>query len=174
MHANILSKYGKENIIIRILASELSEIAAFWLERSAIILLHWAGCKLSNMTLGGEGVKGYKYTEEQLKKWRARRHPPEVIAKMRCSAKNIAPEKRAARTVALIARNIGNQYALGYNPNAEQRSAISARLKGNKHLLGHKHSAETKMRLSANSKALWADPQFRRNMMTSRKLGYLT
>jgi hypothetical protein len=66
-HKRIVSKYGKENIIVRKLLCE-SEQHAFDLEVQIISILRSIGVKLANATDGGEGTSGYIYSEEMREK----------------------------------------------------------------------------------------------------------
>lgn len=62
-HNNIVAKYGSENILVGILTCS-SEDISFELEKGIIKCLRRSGIKLANMTEGGEGVSGYKHSED--------------------------------------------------------------------------------------------------------------
>ena len=62
-HANIVAKYGKENIQVSKIECS-SEDVAFELEKGLIKCLRRMGVNLANRTDGGEGVTGYKRSEE--------------------------------------------------------------------------------------------------------------
>lgn len=62
-HSNVIAKYGKENITVKILKRNLTEEEAFSNERDAIACLREFGHQLCNKTDGGEGTSGLKWTE---------------------------------------------------------------------------------------------------------------
>lgn len=64
-HKNIVAKYGKENIKVRIIPC-MDEAEAFFLERIQIKLARKNGITLVNLTNGGEGASGHKANENQL------------------------------------------------------------------------------------------------------------
>lgn len=63
-HSNIVAKYGRENIVVQIIPC-CSEFEAFALEKAHISILKAAGAVLANITDGGEGASGRKFTDEQ-------------------------------------------------------------------------------------------------------------
>jgi hypothetical protein len=63
-HKNIVSKYGRENIIVQVIPC-MYEKEAFELEKAHINIARLAGHKLANLTDGGEGVAGRVMTEAQ-------------------------------------------------------------------------------------------------------------
>jgi len=81
---NINNKCG---FLIDIIAEGLSEEEAFDLEKQEISRLLESGCELVNLTEGGEGTSGRKYSPETIEKIRLARlgkqHSPEAIEKMR-------------------------------------------------------------------------------------------
>ena len=64
-HKNVVSKYGRENIKVHVIPC-MSETEAFMLERVHIKIARDAGKTLVNLTDGGEGGSGRKFTKEQL------------------------------------------------------------------------------------------------------------
>jgi hypothetical protein len=83
---NIANKHG---VYCEIVANSLTESEAFILEKKLIALYGRLDQKtgtLVNLTIGGDGVCGYKYTPEQCKRkselGKGRVHSPETIAKM--------------------------------------------------------------------------------------------
>ncbi len=62
-HTNIVNKYGASNILKGFMECS-TEQTAFDLEKGIIKCLKCMGVRLSNMTEGGEGVSGYKHTNE--------------------------------------------------------------------------------------------------------------
>lgn len=94
-HKNIVSKYGKDNIIVEVINC-ISESQAFDLERVYIKQFKHDGVCLVNLTDGGEGVAGlirgepseaHKIKNAEAKKGntfrRGSKHTPESIEKMR-------------------------------------------------------------------------------------------
>ncbi len=65
-HKNIVSKYGKDNILIGLFECS-TEAIAFDLEKGLIKCLRRMGVKLVNATNGGDGPAGRRWSEE----WRA-------------------------------------------------------------------------------------------------------
>lgn len=66
-HKNIVAKYGRENIGVRVINC-MYEAEAFALERAHISLLRMDGVELVNLTNGGEGATGRKLSSEQLER----------------------------------------------------------------------------------------------------------
>lgn len=64
-HKNIVAKYGRENIGIKVIPC-MDEHQAFFLERLHIKLARRKGASLVNLTDGGEGTAGHKANEKQL------------------------------------------------------------------------------------------------------------
>jgi hypothetical protein len=62
-HTNIVNKYGRQNIIVRSMLCR-SEQHALDLEVKLIAALRNGGVKLVNRTDGGDGMSGYKHSEE--------------------------------------------------------------------------------------------------------------
>lgn len=63
-HQNIVKKYGRENILVRVIPC-LCEEEAFALERVQIAIHRLDGCELVNLTDGGEGASGHVMNEAQ-------------------------------------------------------------------------------------------------------------
>ena len=90
-HTRIVNKYGKENIVVRILACE-SEQHAFDLEVQMIAKLREMGVKLANATDGGEGKSGgitSEYTRAKIAAAQKNRPPisEETRAKISATSK---------------------------------------------------------------------------------------
>lgn len=65
---NAILKYGWDNIKHEVLFSNLSETEAKYLEKSLVSLYKKQGIAYNTADGGGVGTKGYKWTEEQLKR----------------------------------------------------------------------------------------------------------
>lgn len=115
--------------VLRILALVETGMAAET-ERKAIARFRASGCRLTNLTEGGEGSLGYRVFG---------RHPPlEVRAKMSASQKG---KKHSPETLAKLSLS-----HLGHPVSAETRRKIGLGRRGKR------HSVEAKARMSAASK----------------------
>jgi len=119
-YGNIVSKYGKKNILIHVYNCE-SEWHSFRHEEWMIAWCRAQGFNMTNMTDGGEGISGYKHTKEMCA----------AIAKI--TRTQWTPERRAAATK----RMIGKQRAVGFKHTPEWLIFHSQRLQGNKNVKGH-------------------------------------
>ena len=76
---NVVNKHG---YLIKLLMDNLSEEEALSLEKETIKNLLSLGVELTNMTEGGEGVSGWKHTEEsKLKMSEAKKGKPNIALK---------------------------------------------------------------------------------------------
>jgi len=160
-HKAIVAKLHREGFSfdIKIVADGLTEKEAFVLEVERIAFWRSAGADLANMTNGGEGVSGFKRSEETKKKMGeskkgnkygfGRKPPEEEIRKLR-------------------ERSKGNKYFLGKTHSEEARKKISESQKGNKHCLGRKCSDAEKQRLSEMAKNRKYSLETRMKMRESR------
>ena len=120
-HANIVAKLERLGLKpeIRIIASGMSEVAAFAMEKHRIARWTDIGVKLANKTIGGEGVSN---------------PPPEVraaIAKALTGNKHSLGQKRTPEQVAAIkARMTGNQFWLGKKLTDEHKANLSRAHRG--------------------------------------------
>lgn len=152
-HNGIHVPKDKSKIII--MESNLSEIGALALERRYI---RWWGRKsdktgiLRNMTDGGEGVSGYKFSQETKQHWsklRKGRKPPNVGIPMSSEAKiKSSISHRGQRSSPKTEFKPGPR---GYSPTKgmkihtdDHKRKLSERMKGNTIGLGRKHSVERK------------------------------
>ena len=141
-HQRVVSKYGVENIIIEMVQCS-SEDEAFFREKLAIASLRSAGVALCNLTDGGEGIYGFKHSEESREKMR-RNHkhtPASDYAKARASevhsGKVVTPETREKMSKASKEK----MKDPAFKENLRQRS------------LGIKRSPEVRAKYSAAQKA---------------------
>jgi len=84
-HNRVTKKYGKENILVFVFPCG-SEAQALSDERQQIAQLRSEGYKLCNHTDGGEGLKGFKHSDE-------------TRAKISAAAKNISDETRKKMSI---------------------------------------------------------------------------
>ncbi len=116
-------------------------------ERAWIAHLLAMGCRLCNMTPGGEGQPlGYQPTEETLAKLRSYRHSPETRKKLSEAARGRvkSPETRAKMAAAATGRPGTFK---GRKHTTESLARMSAAQKG------HPVSDETKAKISAVKRA---------------------
>lgn len=120
------------------LAKDIDEELAFLVEEEAIDKYRNIGLKLANFTNGGEGMSGYKFTDEQ----RLRRSALKKGNKNNLGRK-ATEETRARMSAAQKARTVWPKLS------KEHKEKISSFHKGNKWCLGKKASDETKQKLSS-------------------------
>ena len=117
-HKAICAKLSREGFAmeIRMVATGLSEKEAFFLERDRIKFWRDAGVDLVNLTDGGEGISGYRMTEEakqHLSKmnkgkpaaFKGRQHTEEAKAILSAKAKLRGPPKLTPETIEKIAQS---------------------------------------------------------------------
>lgn len=162
-HQRVVSKYGKENILIYVFPCD-SEEQAFADEIQQISQLRREGYELTNGTDGGEGAAGAKRTEETKLRMSAslkgknlgRKHTPETCAKLSAAHKGkvFSKETRlklseAAKGKIKTPEHCANMSASRKNPSAEKRSQMSETHKGKKAWnKGIPCSEETKKKIS--------------------------
>jgi hypothetical protein len=168
-HANVINKYGSENILIGKLDCS-SEQIAFDLEIGLIKCLRRNGVKLANMTNGGEGSAGYIPTEEAKRKVSKALagivRTPEFGAKISASKMNHSVSQETRNKISKTkagqpGHNKGKAMSdeqklklsicnLGKKLSDETKLKITNALKGrsNYWLRGTKHSEERKMKIS--------------------------
>lgn len=150
--ANIIAKYGRENLLFEIVKTDLTKEVAISLE---IYLIAKYGRRnlrkgpLANLTDGGEGTVGYVPTTE----WLIRR-------------KQAAIEfwESADRREAASKRMLGNSFKRG-KPNSElQKETARKQMLGNTATLGMRHSPEARLKM----KNVWSDPERRVAILEKR------
>lgn len=147
-HANIVAKYGEENIIVDFVPCE-SEEAAFAKEIEWIATLRLFGAKLTNQTDGGEGMSNpapdvrVKLSTARKAMWSDNERRASMSAKMKgriYSEESIAKMREAAK---------GNTKG-SFVRTAEHCAKLSAALKGNQNTKGYVHSAEACAKMGAS------------------------
>lgn len=142
-HLAIVSKLTSLGLAvdIRLIAKDLTEDAAFALERERISLYS----SLTNLTDGGEGMSGFVHSAETKKYWsetrKGRRMSEEAKAKISAALKGRkkSPEHAAKVGAASAAGRVRN----GYKPTAITLA------KKRVSMLGRKDTAEVRARKSA-------------------------
>jgi hypothetical protein len=171
-HANVVAKYGKENILIHIRNCD-SENQAKVHEVWMIAWCFAQGFRMTNMTKGGEGVSGLKMPVRS----------PEFRAKLANIQKNVQKRKISDEDDILVS----NLYQDGFTIyeiaaiwdvchttiiKSLKRTKIPRRhrhVSWNKDLKLGKQSTRTKAKRSKALKRYWADPIKREKMLAARK-----
>jgi hypothetical protein len=138
-HKSVVAKHGVEVLVF----PRDSEAEAIADEVKWIKVLRDEGCRLVNLTAGGDGASGRSMSVE---------------TKAKIAAKNVgrqaSPETRARQSAA----HRGKQYRLGVKDSPEARANVSAAMRGNRNAVGNtsargfKHSAESRARMSEAAK----------------------
>ena len=97
------------------------------------------GYKLANLTNGGDGVSGYKFSEESKEKIRIFH-----TGKAWCKGHKLTEEHKNKISMALK----GNKYSLGLIQSVEHREKNSQLQMNNARALGYKHTEEHKNKIS--------------------------
>ncbi len=166
-------------------------------EKTYIQYLRRNGCRLTNLTDGGEGTVGFKptFTDEHRAKISAAKMGHQVTvetrAKLSCALKGrpASPETRIRLSLSLVgnkrsvgrrhsdetkakmsAAHKGHKYNVGRKLTAEHKAKISAIHKGKQYTLGHKLSEEHKAKISAANKGRVYSPETRLRMSEAAKL----
>ncbi len=177
---NSIHKHGFNNFIWEIIEDNIQD-KTILNERETFYILKYDTFMPNgyNMSLGGEGLTGFKHhkeSKERISKWLIDNNP--------FRGKHHTEETKEKISNA----NRGNKYCLGQHPTKETRNKmsesakikiftdehkkhISKSLLGNKHLLGHKHSEETKekMRNSHKNRRPYSE-ESKQKMVEARKI----
>jgi len=129
---NVISKYGKENIIIQVQCC-MDEQEAFEQEILHIQVLRDIGIKLCNCTDGGEGSSGLKRPE---------------------SVKQKISKALKGRTKSEETKNKIRLHMLGTKMPEETKQLLRIKLKGNRCAFGSKRSKEFKIKNTRIQKRL--------------------
>lgn len=141
-------------------AKNIDEEFAFLLEEEMIDKYRKLNVKLANFTDGGEGISGYRFTEEQkvrrsqLKKGNknnlGRKVSPETRARMSRAqkARTVWPKLTEEHKKKISEFHSGNKWCLGKKASEETRKKLSVVKKGKQYTLGHKLTPEHKAKLA--------------------------
>lgn len=122
-HKNIVNKYGKDRVVVTKWYENLTEEKAFVLEIELIAFLRDEGVILTNVTNGGEGNSGYKWTPAQKDKKSGVNHP-------RFGKKRPLEEcERVSKTMLELAKTGKLSTQLGKKASDETRSKQSVGIK---------------------------------------------
>lgn len=111
---NIVDKCGYH---VEIVFENLDEETAFQCEKDTILEFKYFGYELCNLTEGGEGLSGYKFTEEQKVKiseaLKGRKRPEDVVRKI--NKKNQGKKRTEEQLLNLSVCQLGNKNRLDKN-----------------------------------------------------------
>ncbi len=140
----------------------LGEIEIFW-----IALGRAWGCRLTNLTTGGEGTTGYRHTDASRKKMSEKlvgRHPTRGFSGYRHLSKTkikgrsgpvLSPETRAVIAEKLKGRRPSSQtIAASIAASTGRKASSETKAKMSAAHLGKKHTAESRAKISI-AKRLW-------------------
>jgi hypothetical protein len=168
---------AKHGLTVEIVGRWAEESDAFDHERELIARYRVDGCPLCNKTDGGEGLSGYRFSEESRAKIRAShvgmKPSPEVCAKISAANKGRkrSDEFRAKVSAGLKGRPVSAETRekiaaaqRGREVSPERRAKIAEALKGRRlsdeekaRRLPLTHSAELRARHSATMKRPWTE-----------------
>jgi hypothetical protein len=141
---------------------ELTKAEIYWVDYFKKI-----GCPLTNLTIGGEGITGYKHTEEAKLKI-------SEAGKGNKYGEGYKHSKEWKKE--LSGRMKGNNFALRNKKTSQQKKQVSEKLKGNKNAVGSAHSEEWKKEASqrhkGNTYAKGCTPHNKGNRKYSCKWGH--
>jgi hypothetical protein len=141
---------------VRKIFTGLDEEMAFTLEKSQISYWRTRGVELVNLTPGGDGSAGYKWTDEQRYNYREARRTPELRARMSLQAKEAMarPEVKAkhrAAVKAALAKPEAKKNMKAAQDRLREKRRISPRVRPQK-------SEEEKAKYRAECRARMARP----------------
>ena len=158
----------KAGYTINYVAKDIDEELAYLCEQERIDQLKRLGCKLANLTVGGEGAGagelhhmwGKPHPQKGIKRpWLRERYLGENNPQW---GKKFSEETRKqmsiSRTGKKLNRPLGSKSGMkGKAYPEEGKRKLSEAMKGNQFALGYKHTEETKAKMSASQKAHWAE-----------------
>lgn len=142
------------------IVKNVDEELAFLVEEEMIDKYRQLEVKLANFTDGGEGMSGYRFTDEQrarrseLKKGNknnlGRKATPEIRAKMSAAqrARTVWPKLTEERKAKISEFQKGNKWRLGKKASDETRKKLSLAKKGKQYSLGRILTEQHKAKLS--------------------------
>ena len=147
-------------VIARVPIDQSNDAESYWISYYRLI-----GCDLTNLTVGGDGVIGYAWTEAQ--KARAstaqRQRFAAMTATERMKSVEAAARSRKGTKHALESRKKMSDAvrAIQSTPEARERLRIQS--------AGRVHSPETRSKMSASLKGRTKSPEHRANLSTALK-----
>lgn len=142
-------KYGWDNIIHEIIADGLSEVEAKKLEKDLISIYKTRNRLYGyNMTDGGDGVCGYRHSEEAKKKMGAKHKGAQVTKETRLKLSKAG--KGRIVTEETLKKMSAAQKGRQFTESAREKMSL-AKI-GNCNRLGIKHTDEARAKMSASKK----------------------
>lgn len=152
-----IQKYGWDNIKHIILIEDVSKIIADECEKYLIAKYQTTNPKFGyNITQGGDGITGYRFSEEQCKQRSLQMKGHKVSEDTRRKIGEANKIALKGKTIPIeVRKKISEKNKGKKHPHtAEQDRLSSERLKGNKLHLGYKVSEESRKRMSDAHKGL--------------------
>lgn len=173
-HKNIVLKYGRKNILVYVFNCD-SEDQAISDEIQQIAQLRREKIHLANLTDGGDGISGWRHTEESLAKLKAaltgkKKHPISDAHKTAISNSLIGNKHLLGKSPSLETRRKISESSTGRLHSEESKEKMSLAQMGNQHWLGKKHSDETKMKMSLYGKGRPKSDEHKRKLSVAAKL----
>ena len=183
-HKNIVAKYGKSNILLGKIECSTESIA-FELEKGLIKCLRRMGVSLTNMSDGGEGQSGYAHTDDTRKRMSETHRKMCESETRRAMLKNLASNKSKETILAIsnkskqmwadedcrkriIASQTKAQRNLVVTENKREVARANAVI-GRERLKDPVVKAAAAKKNSELSKAMWADPVKKAEILAKRK-----
>jgi hypothetical protein len=145
-HSNVVKKYGAENILVGFMECS-TEKTALELEIGLIKCFRRSGVHIVNITSGGEGVSGFKHSQETIER---------IAAKNRNRVYSPSERKRISDSLKLA---LSTPEARKIKSDASKRSL---------------NSPEVRVKLSLAQHKLWADPEERAKRVKNLKAALST
>lgn len=163
-HANVVAKYGISNVSVTIWEHSLTMQDAADHEVELISFLKESGVRLTNLTVGGDGAVGYKWTPAQRIKKSGRNHPmfgkrhsAESRKKQSDKMKgcwDTVPHPQLGRVEDAAAKSFRIAKIISaWSKERREEQSLAMRGKGNP-FFGREHSAATKMRISMQKRGM--------------------
>lgn len=126
-----------------------------WQEAERRWIAHYRsiGCRLTNLTNGGDGIPGYRFSEESKARMRARvsaqNSSPEIKKIIGASSRRAWQDndERRIRTSLAMKGNSYNALRKDTKHSDACKEKIRKRLIGNKNCLGHTHTEESRRKM---------------------------
>lgn len=184
-HRNVVAKYGKSNILVGKIECS-SEAIAFDLEKGLIKCLRRMNVKLANMSDGGEGQSGYNHTEETRKRMSETHRAMCTSEERKQWLRKIASNKSESSL-----KSVSEKSKQRWGDSDFRKKIVQAQTEAQRNLvvtekkrevarsnaaLGRERLKDPAVKAAAakknseKSKAMWADPIKKAEMLAKRKV----